>query len=451
MTCGLIQRVLFLASRVDPDRTSGGLCTAKYIRLLAGLGVDVGLLYGEGGVEETKLSVWFPGVRSRALDFGVGNGEFLHAVATSFDTGLRNGGGRRWICGKIQASFSYTSGFGPADWVKFRRWQGALERLARGADLVFAFGAGMDFTPHMALASREWGVPWVAYYHDPWPGHLYPEPYRWQWSIPGWHQESWHRKIVERASALAFPSERLMRWVLCGALEQYRGKAFILPHLAWSWVDAEDNGEHGGLPEAFWPGFFHVVHAGTLLRHRSPWALVEGFRRFVNASAEKRAKARLWLLGGVDRHLQGEGRWRELLGHPAVRVIPERLSYETALRMQAQASLAVIVEAIATESPFFPGKLADLLALRKAILAITPPQSTVRDLLGEDYPLLCLPDSAEMVASALEKAWAAWQAGRLHEIAAPEKAVQAASPEAAIQEIGRMVKFLKGRTVRQCE
>jgi len=425
------------------------LCTAKYVRLLAELGVEVGLIYGEEGVEEGKLSALFAGVRSQAVDVGVGNAGLLHSVAATLDAGVRNGSGRRWICGKIQAFFSFTSGFGAADWVKFRRWQGTLERFGREADLVFAFGAGMDFTPHMALASRDWGVPWVAYYHDPWPGHLYPEPYRWQWSIPGWHQEGWHRKILARAPALAFPSERLMRWVLCGELERYREKAFILPHLAWSWVDTDVEGKDGELPEDFQPRLFHVVHAGNLLRHRSPWALLEGFQKFIGESADKKAHARLWLLGGVDRHLQADARWRDLLTHPAVRVIPERMSYAAALRMQARASVAVIVEAIARESPFFPGKLADLLALRKAILAITPPQSTVRDLLGEDYPLLCLPDNTEMVASALEKAWVAWQGGRSHELAAPENAVQAASREAAIRQIGGLVEFLQRRTVRE--
>lgn len=436
-------RFVVLASRVDPDRTSGGLCTAKYVRLLAELGVDARLIYGEEGVVEQKLSDLFAGVRSQGADVGVGSTKLLHSVEASLMAGVRNGGVRRWICGKLQASFSYASGFGPGERVKFLRWQAALERLGQEADLVFAFGAGMDFTPHMALASRDWGVPWVAYYHDPWPGHLYPEPYRWQWSVPGWHQERWHRKILARASAMAFPSHRLMRWVLCGDLERYREKAFILPHLAWSWVDASDDGSDEGLPEDFQPGLFHVVHAGTLLRHRSPWGLLEGFQKFVGQSADRKAHARLWLLGGVDRHLQVDERWRALLMHAAVRVIPERISYETALRMQARASVAVIVEAIAPESPFFPGKLADMLALRKAILAITPAQSTVRDLLGEDYPLLCLPDNAEMVVGALEKAWEAWKSRRLHELTAPEKAVRAASREAAIREIGRMVEFVQ--------
>jgi hypothetical protein len=262
----------------------------------------------------------------------------------------------------------------------------------------------------MALASLQDGAPWIGYYHDPWPGHLYPEPYRWEWSIPGWHQERWHRKILRRAPALAFPSKRLRDWVLCGDLEPLREKSFLFPHLATG-PDKAELEEGGRLPGGFARGGFHVVHAGTLLRHRTPWALLAGFLRFVEKSEERRERAKLWLVGRVDRHITPDARWEDLTSRPWVRVVNERVDYRSSMEMLYHSSAGVILEAEAEESPFYPGKLADLLYLRKPILAVTPRRSTVRDMLGDAYPLLCMPGQPEEVERSLELLWEAWKSG----------------------------------------
>jgi hypothetical protein len=102
----------------------------------------------------------------------------------------------------------------------------------------------------------------------------------------------------------------------------------------------------------------------------------------------------------------------------------------------------VIVEAIAAESPFYPGKLADLLYLRKPILGITPAQSTVRDMLGDSYPLLCLPDRPEEVEARLELLWEAWKSGAVDRFRPPERALEMASPDTALRELDRLFDFL---------
>lgn len=434
---GPFARVFFASVRSEPDGTSGGLCTWKYGELLWASGAEVEWLRAE---PEAGIDSVNPALMNRV-------GEGVWRRVAELQRNMKESGGRvRVMANKVDALAAYGTGFPPGEWVKVAAWRRALANCDHGGGrrLVVMFGAGMDFTPHMAAASMRLKAPWVANYHDPYPGHLYPAPYRWKRSIPGFHQERWHRRIIERASALSFPSRRLRDWILCGDLEQHRGKAFILPHLAIG-PAMEELEDDSLLPEGFEPGGFHIVHTGTMLRHRSPWALLEGFRHFAGEDEERRRRARLWLVGRVDRHLRADGRWGELTAHEAIRVVMQRVPYLRAMALAHRSAASVIVEAVAEESPFYPAKLADILYLRKPALAITPKRSTVRDMLGDEYPLLCPPADPGAVADRLERLWGAWKAGSLAAFEPPERAVEMASAEAALREIGRMVEFFRER------
>lgn len=434
------REVVLFAVRLQPDRTSGGLCTWKYAMLLSRLGSLRVVSKESTREEETGTDRAFRGDMAERVEVVA-----LQGPGRPDNVPMGQRAATPWIVRKGRAAIVYATGFAPQEWGWVRAWREyAKQHLTMSSKERFAlaFGAGMDFTPHMALASLARGIRWVAYYHDPWPGHLYPEPYRWKRSIPGWHQERWHRRILRRAPALAFPSERLRDWVLCGDLAPLRAKAFILPHLA-SGPELPMLENSAGLPEAFKPSDFNVVHAGTLLRHRSPWALLSGFSRFASRDAERAERAKLWLVGWVDRHLAPDPRWGEMTAGRGIHVINDRVSYEDSMRLLFHATAGVIVEAVAAESPFYPGKLADLLYLRKPILAVTPARSTVRDMLGDGYPLLCGPDCAEEVERKLELLWEAWRERRSDRYAPSERAVEMASPGRALREIERIGEFLR--------
>lgn len=427
--------VCITAVRSRPDGTSGGLCTRKYVELL-GSRTDVKLLSPEE--EDPGEFHFLPGrvEANRPKELF----RFSRIMATRSTVRCLVDSLPRLAQQKIQAALRYGCGFTTGEHDVVRAWQRAIREFAPsdgGREVIFAFGAGMDFSPHIALAGMNGKLPWVAYYHDPWPGHLYPEPYRWRWSVPCWHLERWHRRILRKAPALAFPSARLRDWILQGDLEPLREKAFILPHLAMG--PPSDTLRQGrSLPEGFSLADFNVTHAGTVLRQRSPWALLEGFRRFVGDDKERRERARLWLVGWVDRHIQPDERWKQLTDFPGIRVICQRVPYSASMEILFYSTAGVILEAVAEQSPFYPGKLADLLYLRKPILAVTPKRSTVRDMLGPDYPLLCAPARAEEVASGFERLWRAWKAGNVESLAPPEAAVAMASPAAALREIERI-------------
>jgi hypothetical protein len=235
-------------------------------------------------------------------------------------------------------------------------------------------------------------------------------------------QERLHRGIVGSADALTFPSRRLLEWVCSGELGVYREKGWVLPHLAMEIRMDERMLARGEVPPALSDSTFSIVHTGSLLRHRPPWVLLEGFRAFLEEGSEQRESARLVFLGNVHDSLRQSSRWADMMEKNIV-LSTERVDYLLAQECMRRATVAVVLEADAAESPFFPAKLADYLWLGKPILALSPAKSVVADILGEEYEFRVSPRDAEGVSKALKVLWRYWKERRLVEVVPGEQAL----------------------------
>jgi len=282
-------------------------------------------------------------------------------------------------------------------------------------------------------------VLWVAHYHDPYPGHLYPEPYRSSWSVPGWHRERHHDRVLRAACALSFPGRRLRDWILAGDRAVHRNKAFVLPHLMPE-ASLIQEAMKDSCPEE--NRRFTLVHTGTINRHRAPWGLFQALERFVSELSPEQRNVRVVFTGLVHQAIRDDERWRRAEHDGWLEVVEERLPYSTALKLAAGASANIILEAEAEESPFYPGKLADYLAVARPILALTPGSSTVRDILGTDYDLLCRPNDVDAICRSLKLIFRCWAAGNAERLAPSERARSHASEETALRELRRLESFI---------
>jgi len=412
-----------LATGLDPDRSSAGIQNWKYFRVLANAGL----------LDAAYVMEWREDQKAQYPDF-------LRCVqlAPGMDRGEQS---LNWIKRKADALRAVLTGYPKALCGRICAWEHVTSQYARngrGGNAFLALGGGSNFTPHIAL-SRSGKALWIGHYHDPYPAHLYPLPYKAKRTFQLGIQERVHEEILRCATALTFPCRRLLQWVLKGKHEVYRSKAFVLPHL---WL-AEDL--LAGMKEESMPfdrSCFHVVHCGTLLRHREPWALLRAFAKFAEGGADRGRKVYLWFAGNVHPAIAREPLWQWSATSGWLRVIDERLPYLRALSLSAKADLNVVLEADSPESPFFPGKLADLLGVGKPILAITPRYSAVRDILGTSYPLLCLPNEEGQILKALEVTWECWRGGIMERLAPSPTAREATSVETALREFARLLEFL---------
>jgi hypothetical protein len=206
------------------------------------------------------------------------------------------------------------------------------------------------------------------------------------------------------------------------------GRGHVVAHLG---AARDEPGEHGQglLPDR--P--FVLGHVGTLLGPRDPAPVVAALDRLLLARPEARDQIGLALLGPLDRrHRDAEALHDQLaprLRDGSVVVRDERLSAAAARAAVAGAALGLVIEAPDPESPFFPAKLADLLAAGGPMLALSPRESVVADLVGPDSRRRVDPGDVRGITAALEAAWLAWRDGELDRYRPPAESRRAVADD----------------------
>lgn len=405
-------KILVLARKINPDETSEGICTSKFLRLLKHLGHEVLCLtsdeaYSNKG-QEFSLP-WLDDIIIRHINLtlcaGYWNSSFKYLEKLSAERPLLKA-----LSNKVGAVCSYATGFNPLTWQRISAWKAAIDEVIGGfsPDVVFVRGAGGAFETHIAMLGNKHCIPWIANYHDPFPISLYPEPYRVVTPLLSHQQEAVHHRILAQAYALTFPSQRLLDWVLTGKAKGYRSKAFIIPHIA-SVLSPNSSISPGNPYKQSQGNLFQLIHTGTLLGPRDPQALLASFQDFIAQDSERRQKARLILVGGVNRNHRIREIGASLLASGNLILVDHRVSYQQALSLTKQATATIVLEANSMISPFFPAKLADFIWLRKPILALSPLSSVSADLLGSAYPLLARLTDTSSILKALNLLWNAWK------------------------------------------
>ena len=268
-------------------------------------------------------------------------------------------------------------------------------------------------------------LPWCAYFSDPWPHHLYPEPYRFTVGpLSRRRLELSLDAMLRRADSLVFPSDRLRDWLLCGRRERFRAKSFVAPHLG-----------REGVPAPAANGHLHIRHAGFLMKERRVEPLLAALERL---RPEVREDLRV-----------------EFAGHYAVPPeVPASLSGAVSFRpsmppdavpaWMAGADVALLVEAALAEGIFFPSKLSDYLAGGRPILALSPRRGVTADLLAGGGGVLVEPEDEAGIAAALERLVGLWKAGRLGELGPTARQIEQVSETHIMPEYERAFLHARG-------
>ncbi len=434
-------RILVTAVWLDPDSTSEGICTAKFLRALAERGHEVICLTSQhdlartDSVQLTRMQRLLPGVTIKhiePLDASTPSAQGAdHISATRTTSG--------WTKRKLGALVATGTGLNLDGWKDLLLWQSALTTLIQHArpDFIVARGAGSNFSPHHALLRSRTRTPWVANYHDPFPPSLYPAPYTAHRSAIQRQLEAIHERILLCANALSFPSKRLANWI-CGDRIELSRKSIVLPHVAdrpfAPQTEVNDRSGRG----------FVLLHAGTLLRQRAADVLLEAFARFLDGDPLRHAESQLQLIGPIHSELNSDRR-QALEATGNLVVADARVPYDQVMAIAKDATALILLEAPATESPFLPAKLADYLWLQKPVVALSPTFSATRDLLGSDYQLAANPDDVNGILLALEVLWQNWRTESLSKISPPAEALRELSPSTTVQRLETIAQALKPR------
>lgn len=432
------RRVLVAAKHLALDKTSEGLCTARLVRALVDAGHEVRCLTTEP-LSDSPLA----GTGVEVVAVPVTTGPWRAALADAADPSRAAIPAGRRLRSVVRLTVTVTTGAEPRSWNEIAAWRHSLRHhcLEFAPDLVIVRGGGLGFEPHLAMTHVRLACPWIAHYHDPYPLSAYPPSYAHHTPLLSARQEQQNRRILRRASLVTFPSSQLADWTERASGVVLGRRRGVLANIGGPIND--DEADAALLDRLSGDRRFLLVHTGTLLGPRSPLPLLRAFRRLLADGEDQASQSRLVLLGSIDRTHRRDVRFlalrEELESSGNLRVEDVRTNHATAFGLTRRATATILLEADDPESPFFPGKLADYLVADHPILALSPPRSVARDLLGASHPLWCAPTDEDAILAALRVIWAAWREGRLAELRAPSSARGSVSAAHAVGTVDELV------------
>ncbi|WP_026727807.1 hypothetical protein [Flavobacterium denitrificans] len=275
------------------------------------------------------------------------------------------------------------------------------KEIRNNYDLVLTLSKGASFKPHYAILDiPELHDKWMAYVHDPYPFHFYPRPYN--WIQPGFRQkERFFVKVSEKAKFSAFPSFLLKEW-MCSYFPNFLKTGIVIPHQS-----AEYNIQKQDLPSYFDTSKFNLLHAGNLMKQRSPEGLIEGFKLFLDKNPEARGVSRLMLLGYASYHKEMLEKYK--VNTQELYVSDGNVPFDIVYELQQCVSVNIILESKSEISPFLPAKFPHCVKANRAILSLAPYYSETSRLLGDDYPYWSEADDVRRIAFLIEQMYQQWK------------------------------------------
>ncbi len=301
---------------------------------------------------------------------------------------------QRWFSWPLHRFQEARFGFSFTFFNDVNRFQKELDKFnPSNFDLIITLSKGGSFRPHGAvLRNIGWHSKWLAYIHDPYPMHFYPEPYTWTESGHRF-KEAFMQRITQKAQFVAFPSQLLYQH-MAAFFPECKTKSVIIPHQNESAQEALNQ-----VPDYFDTNTFNLVHAGNLMKQRDPAGLIQGFKDFL--SANPNANARLYLIGPASYHQKAIE--SAITNVPQIVFLPKGEPYYSVMGIQNNTSVNVILEAAAPDSPFLPAKMVNCVAAEKPILHLGPARSETMRLLGADYPWHATISDSKTIANVLTK------------------------------------------------
>ena len=241
---------------------------------------------------------------------------------------------------------------------------------------------------------------WLANIHDPYPFHFNPRPYT--WVEPGYaKKEKWFGQVAEKAKYSSFPSQLLKEW-MGSYFPNFLITGIIIPHQI---VELKIKDTY--LPAFYDENKFSILHAGAIMKQRSPKGLVEGFLQFLKNNPSALNDSCLLLLGPVENsHLTSLENYSS--DHSNIFLESNYVPFDLIYKLQKKVTVNIILESKSEISPFLPGKFPHCVEANKPILLISPFYSETRRLLGNDYPFWAENDEVQKIASHIETMYKTW-------------------------------------------
>ena len=285
-------------------------------------------------------------------------------------------------------------------WVPSAIAEGRRALGEEAADLIVSFG--QPWSGHLVGLSlhQQTELPWVAHFSDPWVDNPYQDGNEWTRR----RTVAMEREVVATATRLVFVNSQTLERVMTKYPAAWSTRAHVVPQ------------GHEGAAMQLLPSSssapLRIVYTGRFYDGiRTP----EVFLRAIADADRSSTLAGRLIVEFVGSRMEQYERLARELGLSDIVQFAGRMSPAQARERASRADVLLVIDAPSGDGPslFLPSKLIDYLPLGKPILAITPPQGPVADLIGKlGYVAVDPSDRARLVA-ALEALVDAHERGRL--------------------------------------
>lgn len=358
-----MKNILVVCENLNINGTSAGIVSSTFIQLLSESGFRVTV------ITENNFSypvTWLPNkVKIVKFDIEPIKKTFWNAIP------------------KMKAIPTYFTGFSVNMRNRIEYYKNEINNqlVQHDFDFIYALGVGNIFSPHFALAEMRLTIPYFVNIHDPFPMHIYPKPYIKPKTWVSGLLEKKFNTVLENATGISLPSQFLLNH-MSSTFPAIKNKGFVIPHIGTKLINLPQDKE-SELSFSFDISKINILHAGTLLGHRNPKFLLQAIAELNQEIPEFLDKVYFTLIGNVNKELNDVVDTSTISN---VRFVDERMSYKKSLILTNQATASLVIEAISDFSPFLPGKVADIAYAGKPIIALSPINSEVRRLLGNEHP-----------------------------------------------------------------
>jgi glycosyltransferase involved in cell wall biosynthesis len=384
---GAIKKIVVVVDSIDVNDSSGSKANVALILNLKDAGFEVKVFH------YTQQEIHLSGIECVAIPERKTNVMFLLSRLERIFTRWTGINLNPFLEGFFGFSFTFFN-----DVVSIKK--ALLKESDFNPDLIITLSKGASFRPHYALLKlTKWHSKWMAYVHDPYPYHFYPRPYN--WIQPGYKQkEQFFRAVSEKAKYAAFPSLLLKEW-MGSYFPNFLQTGVVIPHQNTHFeVKAFD------ITRYFDVSKFNLLHAGNLMKQRSPEGLIQGFQLFLKKNPEAKENAQLLLIGSASYHEEMLTTYQKII--PELFVCLDNKPFDEVQYLQNNTTVNIILESKSEISPFLPGKFPHCIEANKPIMALGPYYSETRRLLGSDYPFWAEVDDVENIAKKIEALYEIW-------------------------------------------
>jgi glycosyltransferase involved in cell wall biosynthesis len=279
-------------------------------------------------------------------------------------------------------------------WYPFAIRAGRLKLNSAPVDVIYS-----SSTPYVAhfigrALSREYGIPWVADFRDPWTQRTYGRP---RALFQAKLDRRLERIVLESADAIV-ANTPTNKQAICGEFHVSADKVHVIPN----GYDPEDFDHfEDSVPQE---ERFVISCVGTFYEMPDTGAFFRAYRRFYDDHPDAYLRFLGPRLRGVrdafDRVLT-PGSWEAR----------QRIEHSEAVRIMQRSAVLLANLPLVTDVHWIPGKLYEYLAARRPILFIGPTLGDAATILQRAGTGLIVANEETAILTALRSLYADWQAG----------------------------------------